>query len=140
MTNLNHPTEHDQSFAAKPIAEPRRKNSNKIWIIVLALLALPVGLPLIIGLGAGLIGLVAGLAAFVIAFFVSGLTFFVGGAVSLLATPFVIVQDLSFGLITGGMGLLFIGGSIIFIKVVFWVINAVCAAARAVGRRIFRRA
>ena len=136
MTNSNHPAEPHQSVTAAP---PEKK-SNKTWIIILAVLAVPVGLPLIIGLGAGLIGLAAGLAAVVVAFFTSGLFFFVGGAVSLLATPFVIVHDLGFGLITGGMGLLFIGGSIIFIKLVFWAVNAVCAATRAVGRRIFRRA
>ena len=139
MNNSNHQihqTEPHQTFAATP----EKKKSNKTWIIILAVLALPVGIPLLLAFGGVLLGLVVAFASIVIAFFVSGLTFFVGGAVSLLATPLVIVHDLGFGLITGGMGLLLIGGSIIFIKLVFWAVSALCAFAGAVSRRVFRRA
>jgi len=118
-----------------PHAEaPKKCGFNMpIWLIVILIIF---GLPLILGLGGGLIGLVAGIASAIFAFLVSGVSMFFTGIVSVIFSVFIIFQDVGFGLIVAGAGLVLIGLGILFFKFAIFIGKGIFAALSLAIRRL----
>jgi uncharacterized membrane protein len=117
----------------------RRSGFKTAWVIILALFAVPVGLPLLIAVGAVAFALFVSLAAVVFAVGVSGFAVVVTGIASLIAFPFVLAQDLGFGLIVAGAGLISLGIGILFVRCAFRFMDGFKWIARFVGRKITKR-
>jgi uncharacterized membrane protein len=109
-----------------PAAPPKRKSGiGVIWTVILAILAIPVGLPLaaalfvvIVSVLAGLFAILVSLAAVVISLFATGL---LAGIVGL----FLLFSSFSTGLFYLGLGLVLIGISVFF-GIGFWQLARVC--------------
>jgi uncharacterized membrane protein len=108
------------------------------WVIILALFALPVGLPVLLTLVMVPFTLFVSLGAVLIAFVAVGFAVFVAGGISLLVTPFTLFADISFGLLTGGIGLVFLGIGILLARLVPVIMDGFGAVARLVARKIRR--
>ncbi|MCL2500123.1 MAG: DUF1700 domain-containing protein [Defluviitaleaceae bacterium] len=123
-----------------PAYVPLRKNGFKTaWMIILALFAVPVGFPLLIAVGATAFALFVALVAVIFALGVSGISVLVAGVVSLFTLPFIVVQDLGFGLVSAGMALVGMGIGILLIGVAVRSMGGFMWIARFVGRKITRR-
>jgi len=133
----NDAREHGTAF--KSDFKAKKSGLKAAWIAILAIFALPVGLPLLIVVAVVPLVLFVALGSVVFALGVSGVMLFVGGAISLLVTPFVFVQDFGFGLITGGMGILLIGLGLLLVKLVLLMMGGFRAIARFASRKILRR-
>lgn len=90
-----------------------KKGISAIWLVILAILAAPIALPLAVGaaglclgLLAVLVGIVVALVACVIAFFLSGIAVIVAGIA-------VVATSIPTAVFTIGLGLLSLGGSIL---------------------------
>ncbi|MCL2604225.1 MAG: DUF1700 domain-containing protein [Defluviitaleaceae bacterium] len=116
---------------------PVRKSGFKAaWMIILALFALPVGLPLVIAVGATAFALFVALAAIIFSLGVSGFAAVFAGGLSLLAFPFAFMQDTGFGLITAGMALMGAGIGILLIQIAARFMNGFAWIAKFVGKKI----
>jgi uncharacterized membrane protein len=121
-------------------AAPSRKNGLKTaWLIILAIFAVPVGLPLIISLGAAAFALFVALGAVVVAVGTSGVAIIVAGLGSLIMFPFVLPQDVGFGLITAGMGLAAAGLGIWLVRGAYRFMGGFAWIARFVSKKIIGR-
>ena len=109
------------------------------WMIITAIFALPIGLPLVIALASTAFALFVSLVAVVFAVGVSGVTLVVAGIASIVATPVAMAQSFGFGLLMGGQALLAIGFGILFILGVSKLMGGFPLIARYVGRAIQRR-
>lgn len=90
-----------------------KKGISAIWLVLLAILAAPVALPLAIGaaaLGFGLLVLLVGIMAALIACVVA---LFVGGIAVLIAGVAVIATSFPTAMFSVGLGLLLLGGAIL---------------------------
>ena len=120
-------------------AAPHKGGMKSAWVIILALFAVPIGLPLVIALAATAFALFIALFATVFAVGVSGVAVLAAGAATLVVTPFVMANDMGFGLITGGTALASLGLGIIFIKNTALLMQGFPWIARFVGKSILRR-
>jgi uncharacterized membrane protein len=125
---------------AQATALPYRKGGFKTaWVIIIAIFALPVGLPLIIGLGAGAFGLFVGLAAAVIGLAAGGVAAVVAGIASLFAVPFVMVRDFGSTLLLAGTAMASIGIGILLVRFAVYSMQGFTWIAKFVGKKITRR-
>jgi uncharacterized membrane protein len=117
----------------------RRSGFKTAWVIILALFAIPVGLPLLIAVGATAFALFVSLAAVVFALGVGGIASAVAGMACMMAAPFVFIQDMGFGLIIGGLGLTSTGIGILLVRLAFYLMGGFAWIARFVGKKIVKR-
>ncbi|MCL2203435.1 MAG: DUF1700 domain-containing protein [Defluviitaleaceae bacterium] len=122
-----------------PYTPLRRSGFKTAWVIILAVFAVPVGLPLVIALGATAFGLFVGLAGVVFSLWVSGVVTIGAGLVGLLTLPFIFVQDVGFGLTTAGSALVGVGVGIFLIRLAMYSVKGFSWIARFVGKKILRR-
>lgn len=89
-----------------------KKNWQSAWMVVLALFASPIAVPLAIAFGAVALALIISLSAVILSFFVAGAGLSAGGAASVILSAAVITQSvpttlfyLGIGLLTAGLGI-----------------------------------
>ena len=85
-----------------------RKTRN-IWMIIIAICAMPVILPVAVALGSVAFALIVSLLAIVFALAVSGAALVLGGIVSIVAAPFAMTQDFGLGILLGGQAFVALG-------------------------------
>lgn len=90
-----------------------KKGISAVWLVILAILAAPIALPLAIGAAALGIGLLAALIGIVIALIACVAAFFVGGIVVIAAGIAVIATSIPTAMFSVGVGLLVLGISIL---------------------------
>lgn len=90
-----------------------KKGISAVWLVILAILAAPIALPLAIGAAALAIGLLAALIGIVIALIACVAAFFVGGIVVIAAGIAVMATSIPTAIFSVGIGLLVLGISIL---------------------------
>lgn len=90
-----------------------KKGISAVWLVILAIFAAPIALPLAIGAAALAIGLLAALIGVVIAMVVGVSAFFIGGIVVIAAGIAVVATSLPTAIFSIGVGLLVLGLSIL---------------------------
>ncbi len=90
-----------------------KKGISAVWLVILAILAAPIALPLAIGAAGLAIGLLAALIGVVIALVVSVAAFFISGAVVLVSGIAFIATSVPAAIFSIGVGLLVLGVSIL---------------------------
>ena len=130
----------EEASPAGDVYPPRKQNKARTALyIILALFAVPIGLPLLIGVGATAFGLFISLVAVVFSLVVAGLATLVAGGLSIITSPFVFFQSVGAGLVTLGTGLAAVGVGILLIRVMLYSMNGFGWIARFVGRKITKR-
>ena len=109
------------------------------WVIVLIVLAIPVGLPVLISLLAIPLSLIAALASIVISLAVAGLVSIVAGIASIIAVPFIISSNFASAVFVGGLGLMSLGIGIIFLIVNTKLVDALYRGLKFLWKKIFKR-
>jgi len=109
------------------------------WMIILALFALPVGLPIIITLATIPFMLFITLLSVIFSFGVTGVALIAAGVGSIIVFPFVVLQDFGTALFFGGTGLICIGLGIWFINLTRVLMRGFPMIARFVAQQINRR-
>lgn len=90
-----------------------KKGISAVWLVILAILAAPIALPLAVGAAAVAIGLLAALIGVVIALIASVAAFFIGGVVVIVSGIAVIATSIPTAIFAIGIGLLILGLSIL---------------------------
>jgi uncharacterized membrane protein len=90
-----------------------KKGISAVWLVILAILAAPIALPLAIGAAALAIGLLAALIGIVIALIACVAAFFIGGIVVIAAGIAVMATSIPTAIFSVGVGLLVLGVSIL---------------------------
>lgn len=90
-----------------------KKGISAVWLVILAIFAAPIALPLAIGAAGLAIGLLAALIGVVIALVVSVAAFFIGGVVVIFSGIAVIATSVPVAIFSIGVGLLVLGVSIL---------------------------
>jgi len=120
--------------------KPGKKGWKTAWLVILALFASPVAIPVALSVGIVALALIISLSAVVIALFVSGGVVFVGGLGSFIAGLLVVFQSFPTTLFFSGAGLLMmgIGAAIVLVTA---ALSKVCFKwlARKTGSFILRR-
>jgi len=94
-----------------------KKNWRTAWLVVLALFASPIAVPLLIAVGAVALSLIIVISAVVISFFAAGVAIFVSGIACVVVGILVAFQSIPTTLLYIGMGLMLTGiGAAIFIS------------------------
>jgi len=120
-------------FVSKP--PPKKSRARHLWLVLLAVFALPIGGPLLIAVGAVAFAMVITLFALVVA----GGALVVSGIISLLTFPLVATQDFGFALLSSGTGLVFIGIGILLVKNIPALSGVFSHMARFVGQKVRRQ-
>jgi len=90
-----------------------KKGISAVWLVILAIFAAPIALPLAIGAAGLAIGLLAALIGVVIALVVSVAAFFIGGVVVIFSGIAVIATSVPVAIFSIGVGLLVLGISLL---------------------------
>jgi len=118
---------------------PRKSGARNALVIIAALFAVPIGLPIAIGLAATAFGLFIGLAAIVFSFAVGGGAAIIAGIIGLVMTPFILFQSGGFALMHAGMSVASIGIGILLIYSAWAAASGFAWIARFVGKKIMKR-
>ena len=125
----NYVSQRPMAYSSRP---PRRGSRIKnAHIAILAIFALPIGLPLA---GAAL-GLIIGLIAVIFTVIVTAAALLIAGIATLIYSPFALANDFWFGLITGGMGLIVLGIGVLAFKGSAKLISGFPAILRMIRKR-----
>ena len=89
--------------------QPVNKNWRTTWLVILALFAAPVALPLALSAAAVALSLIIALSAVIFSFFAAGAAVFAGGIVCVIAGFLVIFQSFPTTMLYAGAGLLLLG-------------------------------
>ncbi|MCL2557812.1 MAG: DUF1700 domain-containing protein [Treponema sp.] len=109
------------------------------WLIILAIFALPVGLPLTIALASVALALFLALLAIVFAFAVSALAIGLSGLAGIALFPFILAQDAPLALFYGGMGFAALGAGMLLVLLVPFLMKGFPMLARFVAKKIHGR-
>lgn len=123
-----------QDTAIKRMEEPgesAKKGFSTVWIIILALFAAPIGLPLALALVVVLLALVFTVVIFAGAIVFSGFCLVVCGILGIVAGIWILFSEFANGLCITGMGLLCGGTGILFLYGSYYVV-------KWIGRGTFR--
>jgi len=90
-----------------------KKGISAVWLVIMAIFAAPIALPLAIGAAGLAIGLLAAFIGVVIALVVSVAAFFIGGVVVIFSGIAVIATSAPVAIFSIGVGLLVLGVSIL---------------------------
>ena len=137
---FNSPKDDSTRFTtySPPFAE-KKPFFLRWWVIVLIILAIPVGLPIVISLLAVPFALIVALASIVISFAVAGLVSIVAGIASLFAVPIIVFSDFRSAVFVGGMGLMSIGIGIIFLIINTKLVDILYRGLKFLWRKLFKR-
>jgi len=125
----NYVSQRPMAYSSRP---PKRGGRFKTaHIALLAVFALPIGLPLAMTA----LGLIIGLLAIIFSVVITGIALLIAGAVTLVYSPFVLVNDFWFGIMTGGMGLVALGLGILVFKGSAKLVSGFPAILRMIRRR-----
>jgi len=99
------------SYAVKEAdaEKPGKKSWRTAWLVVLALFASPIAVPIAIALGAVALSLVITFSAVLFSFFAAGIAVFAGGVACIIAGLLVMFQSVSTTLFYSGAGLMLLG-------------------------------
>jgi len=147
MILAHHVAEEPRSYSSSsggihiaPKYEPPKHGLRTLWVVLLAIFAVPIGLPLVIGLAGAAFGLFMGLLAVVFSIGVVAVTFVLTGAGLILTFPFVIAQDIAVAILSAGSGLVLIGFGILFMGLFVVLLRGGSRLiSRFVGRSILKR-
>lgn len=121
-------------FAVKDLTNhpnSAKKGLSAVWLIVLAIFASPIAIPLLIGIFALVFGLIVTGAAFALSFFAFIFSLIVGGIASIIGGFAIITQHIPSALFFIGIGLTIGGiGLILFSPLLSIVKNASIALAK----------
>jgi uncharacterized membrane protein len=90
-----------------------KKGVSAVWLVILAILAAPIALPLAVGAAALAIGILAALIGVIIALVVSVAACFIGGVVVVASGIAVMATSVPTAIFTVGIGLFVLGASIL---------------------------
>jgi len=135
----NYVAKRPDPHGVSPVIKSRTSGVKMAWMIILALFALPIGVPLIIALAATAFSLFMALFAVVLGVGVSGIALVVSGIVGIISFPFLIMHDMGFAMVYGGSGLILLGLGILFVKYTAVLMMGFPMIARFVGRIVIRR-
>jgi len=116
-------------------ASAKRRRLSNAWIAILAIFALPVGLPLAMAA----LGLIIALLAVVFSVVVTGGALLLAGIISIVYFPIAVVNDFAFGMMVGGMGLVSLGLGILVAKLSYAMFGGFPAIMRYIRRRFGRK-
>jgi len=130
-------------LASAPLQEhrgaPPKGGMKKAWFIILAFFALPIGLPILIGVGATAFALFISLAAIIFSLVVTAFALGVAGIIGLVASPVLLFNDMGFALMAAGMGFAGIGLCILIANGARRASGGFMRIARFVGNKITSR-
>jgi len=86
-----------------------KKNWRTSWLVILALFASPIAVPLVIAAGAVALSLVIALSAVVFSFFAAGAAVFISGLACIIVGFLVVIQSVPTALFVAGAGLMLLG-------------------------------
>ena len=92
------------------------KGFKSAWIIILAIFALPIVLPIVISLVAVVFSLFFAVCSIIFSFGIAGLASVAAGIFGIMVSPFAFFQDFIQGILLIGMSLISLGIGILFIK------------------------
>ena len=124
-------------YYREPSAE--RKSYFKWWVIVLIVLAAPVGLPLLVSLLAIPFSIIISFLAIIVSIAIAGIGSIIAGAVSLVAVPLVVFTDIASAVFICGLGLMAIGFGICLLILNTKLTNAMYLVIKFLWRKLFRR-
>ena len=124
---------------APTIKKDGASGAKTALMIILALFAIPIGLPIAISLAAVAFSLFISLGVIILSFGLTGLGSIIFGIVGIIAFPFAVMQDFGASLMFGGTGLVSIGLGILFIKLTILMTRGFPMIARFVANKISRR-
>ncbi|MDR2715995.1 MAG: DUF1700 domain-containing protein [Coriobacteriaceae bacterium] len=117
---------------APAYAQPMEKSDFKVvWTVILAILAIPVGLPVAAALLAVIVAVLVSLVAVLVSFAGIAVSFFASGAFAGVAGLFLLFTDFAVGVFYVGVGLIALGISILLV-IAFWQLGSLCV--RGVAR------
>jgi len=119
-------------------ATPKERASGvkTAWLVILAIFALPIGLPLVIALASVAFALFVSLLAVVVAVGATALGLLAAGVASVVAFPWIASQDAGLALMLAGAGLMLVGIGILLVKFVSVLMKGFPMIARFVGKKI----
>ncbi|MCL2364405.1 MAG: DUF1700 domain-containing protein [Defluviitaleaceae bacterium] len=118
---------------------PRRSGMRNALVIIAALFAVPIGLPIAIGVAMAAFGLFISLVMVVFSLGLGGAIGIIGGIISLITVPFVLFSDSGFALMQAGMGLAAIGMGILMLGAAWKAASGFAWIARFVSKKIMKR-
>lgn len=117
-----------------------KKGISAVWLVILAIFAAPIALPLAIGAAALAIGLLAALIGIVIALVVSVAALFIGAVVVIASGIAVIATSVPTAIFSIGVGLLILGVSILLgILVVLAARGIFGSVAKGMNKQLKRK-
>ena len=140
IAELGSPSEIASQIIAGYAVKGSKSSWRSAWLVILALLASPVAVPVALAVGAVALALVISASAVVFSFFAAGVAVFVGGLACIAAGIQIIVLHIPTTLFMIGAGLVLIGaGTALFIATL--ALSRVCfgGLAKLVGRFILGR-
>ena len=121
---------------------PEKPHFPRVWIIILAVFAIPIGLPILMALLSIPFSIFIGAVTVFIALFFAGAALILSGIAGIASVPMLLFSDFGSGVFTGGMGLISIGIGILIVVMisrlfsVFFNFLALCMKRLA---RLFRK-
>jgi len=113
---------------------------KSVWFIILALFAVPIGLPVAIAVAAVAFSLLVTLLSVILSFGVAGIACVIGGVSCAIISPFVLVQHFGLGLATIGSAVLAAGLGLVFIRLTIMLFrDGLGGISRFVGKTILHR-
>jgi uncharacterized membrane protein len=130
--------------AVKKLEEDKKPSVKKgisaVWLVILAIFAAPIALPLAIGAAALAIGLLIALIGIVIALVVSVAAFFLGGVMVVVSGIAVVASSVPTAIFTIGVGLMILGVSILLgILVVLAARGIFGSVAKGMNRQLNKK-
>ena len=117
-----------------------KKNWRNAWLVVLALFAAPIAVPIALSVGMVAVALIITLASVLFSFFAAGFALVIGGIASIAAGLLVIFQSFPTTLFYAGVGLLLVGiGAAIVIGTIALSRKCFSWLTKMIGGFILRR-
>jgi len=115
IRGLSAPQPSQPQYTAEPV-QPAKQSSpwKTVWIVILAIFAIPVGVPLLIVLAAVIFAVLVVLFAVLIALAATVVGIFAGGILSIVAGFILLFSNFATGLFYMGCGLLVLGLALLF--------------------------
>ncbi|MDR2590860.1 MAG: DUF1700 domain-containing protein [Oscillospiraceae bacterium] len=117
-----------------------KKSLHLVWLVILALFAAPIAVPIVLSVGIVVIALIFSLFSILFSFFIAGVAFIGGGILSIVAGFLVITQSIPTTIFYVGIGLASLGiGMAIVIVIV--KLSQICFnwLVKKIGNFILRR-
>jgi len=117
-----------------------KKNWRTVWLVILALFASPIAIPIALSVGAVALALIISLSAVILSLFVSGIALFAGGLASIIAGLLVVFQSVPTTLLYTGVGLMLTGiGAALVIAMTALSKKCFAWLSKKIGSFILRR-